>query len=57
MTMNKWDFSDVPMIEDTFTQTEIEEIMQILNAMREALNDSNWKTIAVVPANHKYTLQ
>ena len=55
--MTKEDFKDLPMIEDTFTQTEIEEIMQLLNAMREALNDSNWKTIAVVPANHKYTLQ
>jgi predicted transcriptional regulator len=55
--MKKWDFSDVPMIEDTFTETEIEEIMQILNAMRDARNDSNWKTIAVVATNHKYTLQ
>lgn len=55
--MTKWDFSDVPMIEDTFTQTEIEEIMQLLNAMREALNDSNWKTIAVVSTNRNYTLQ
>ena len=55
--MTKWDFSDVPMIEDTFTQTEIEEIMQLLKAIREALNASHWKTIAVVSTNRNYTLQ
>ena len=55
--MTKEDFDDLPIIEDTFTQTEIEEIMQLLNAMRDALNDSNWKTIAVVSTNRNYTLQ
>jgi dTDP-D-glucose 4,6-dehydratase len=47
--MTKEDFKDLPMIEDTFTQTEIEEIMRIL---AEKHADTSWITVAIVATNH-----
>jgi hypothetical protein len=47
--MTKEDFDDLPMIEDTITEADAEEIMRIL---AEKHADTSWITVAIVATNH-----
>lgn len=50
--MTKEDFDDLPIIEDTITTTQAEEIMRLLE---EKYAGTSWITVAIVATNH--TLQ